>query len=158
MKSLSVFFKDMGATFKNPKVFIPILVVLFIPVLYSGMFLTAFWDPYGKMNELPVAVVNEDVGAQYEGKDLKVGEDLVTELKKSDDFQWKFVTREQAETGMKNNEYYMTIIIPDNFSSQATTLMDDNPSPAQLIFEPNEGYNFLAAQIGGTAEIGRAHV
>lgn len=151
MKSLSVFFKDMGATFKNPKVFIPILVVLFIPVLYSGMFLTAFWDPYGKMNELPVAVVNEDQGAQYEGKELKVGEDLVAELKKSDDFQWKFVTREQAETGMKNNEYYMTIIIPDNFSSQATTLMDENPSPAQLIFEPNEGYNFLAAQIGGTA-------
>lgn len=151
MKSLRVFFKDMGATFKNPKVFIPILVVLFIPVLYSGMFLTAFWDPYGKMNELPVAVVNEDVGAQYEGKELKVGDDLVAELKKSDGFQWKFVTREQAETGMKNNDYYMTIIIPKNFSSQATTLMDENPSPAQLIFEPNEGYNFLAAQIGGTA-------
>ncbi|MGG6314261.1 YhgE/Pip family protein [Paenibacillus macerans] len=151
MKSLGVFFKDMGATIKNPKVFIPILVVLFIPVLYSGMFLTAFWDPYGKMNELPVAVVNEDQGAQYEGKSLKAGEDLVAELKKSDDFAWKFVNRKQAEEGMDNNDYYMTIVIPDNFSAQATTLMDEEPAPAQLVFEPNEGYNFLAAQIGGTA-------
>lgn len=151
MKSLSVFLKDMGATLRRPKVFIPILVVLFIPVLYSGLFLTAFWDPYGKMNELPVAVVNEDQGAAYEDKELKVGADLVEELRKSDDFAWNFVTREQAEQGMKNNDYYMTIVIPDNFSAQATTLMDDTPAPAQLIFEPNEGYNFLAAQIGGTA-------
>ncbi|AWB43611.1 hypothetical protein DCC85_04810 [Paenibacillus sp. CAA11] len=151
MKSLSVFLKDIGASLKKPKVFIPILVVLFIPVLYSGMFLTAFWDPYGKMNELPVAVVNQDQGAEFESKSLHVGDDLVTELKKSDDFDWTFVTRQEAEQGMKDNKYYMTIVIPEDFSSKATTLMDDQPEPARLIFEPNEGYNFLAAQIGGTA-------
>lgn len=151
MRSMSVFFKDLKATFKKPKVFIPILVVLIIPVLYSGMFLTAFWDPYGKMNELPVAVVNEDSGAQYEGKSLQVGKELVDELKNNDVFSWEFVTREEAEKGTKSNKYYMTIVIPENFSKQATTLMDENPQPAELIFEPNEGYNFLAGQIGETA-------
>lgn len=151
MKSLSVFLKDLGATFKKPKVFIPILAVLFIPVLYSGMFLGAFWDPYGKMDELPVAVVNQDTGADYEGKQLTVGKDLVEELKKSDDFNWRFVSRSEADKGIEENKYYMTIVIPENFSQQATTLMDDSPKPAEIIFEPNEGYNFLAAQIGGTA-------
>lgn len=151
MKSMSVFFKDLAASFKKPKVIIPIIVVLFIPVLYSGMFLAAFWDPYGKMDEIPVAVVNQDTGADYEGKSLQVGKELVEELKKGNDFSWRFVTREEAEKGMASNEYYMTIVIPDNFSSQATTLMDENPQPAQIIYEPNEGYNFLAAQIGGTA-------
>lgn len=62
MKSFHVFGQDLKSAFKKPKVFIPILVVLFIPVLYSGLFLNAFWDPYGKMNELPVAVVNTDQG------------------------------------------------------------------------------------------------
>ncbi|WP_334073604.1 MULTISPECIES: YhgE/Pip domain-containing protein [Paenibacillus] len=151
MKSISVFFQDLAASFKKPKVIVPIIVVLFIPVLYSGMFLAAFWDPYGKMNEIPVAVVNEDTGAEYEGKSLQVGKDLIEELKKGNDFSWKFVSREEAEKGMEANEYYMTIVIPENFSSQATTVMDDNPQPAELMFEPNEGYNFLAAQIGGTA-------
>ncbi|MEF2967599.1 YhgE/Pip domain-containing protein [Paenibacillus sp. M1] len=151
MKSLAVFFKDLTASFKNRKVIIPILVVLFIPLLYSGMFLAAFWDPYGKMNEIPVAVVNRDTGAEYEGKSLQVGNDLVDELKKGNDFAWDFVTREQAEEGMSSNKYYMTIVIPENFSARATTLMDEHPQPAQLIYEPNEGYNFLAAQIGGTA-------
>lgn len=151
MNSMSVFFKDLVASFKKPKVMIPILVVLFIPVLYSGMFLTAFWDPYGKMNELPVAVVNEDKGAEYEGKTLQVGNDLVDELKDNDDFSWTFVSREEAQKGTETNEYYMTIIIPEDFSEKATTLMEENPQPSKLIFEPNEGYNFLAAQIGGTA-------
>ncbi|WP_054956580.1 YhgE/Pip domain-containing protein [Paenibacillus dakarensis] len=151
MKSLSVFFKDIAAAARNPKLLIPIIAVLFIPVMYSGMFLGAFWDPYGKMNELPVAVVNNDQGAEFEGKSLTAGKDLVTELQKSDDFNWEFVDRAKAEEGMANNKYYMTITIPDDFSVKATTVMDDEPQPAKILFEPNEGYNFLAAQIGGTA-------
>ncbi|KOY13001.1 YhgE/Pip domain-containing protein [Paenibacillus xylanivorans] len=151
MKSFTVFGQDLKSAFKKPKVFIPILVVLFIPVLYSGLFLNAFWDPYGKMNELPVAVVNKDQGATYNDKSLEVGQNLVDELKKSDDFNWQFVTREEAEQGMEENTYYMTIVIPEDFSAKATTLMDDHPEPAELIYEPNEGYNFLAGQIGGTA-------
>lgn len=151
MKSLSVFAKDMGAVLKKPKVLIPMLVVLFIPVLYSGLFLKAFWDPYGKMNELPVAVVNEDKGADYEGTKLAAGNDLVEELKKTDGFKWNFVTRAQAEAGLKDETYYMAIVVPEDFSANATTVLDENPQPAKIIYEPNEGYNFLAGQIGGTA-------
>ncbi|GGF83292.1 hypothetical protein GCM10010912_30520 [Paenibacillus albidus] len=151
MKSLSVFAKDLGAALKNPKVLIPMLVVLFIPVMYSGLFLKAFWDPYGKMNELPVAVVNEDKGARYEGKELTAGSDLMRELKQTDGFQWNFVTREQAEAGLDDSTYYMAIIVPEDFSAKATTLLDETPQPATLVYEPNEGYNFLAGQIGGTA-------
>ncbi|KWX80370.1 hypothetical protein AMQ84_03765 [Paenibacillus riograndensis] len=151
MKSLSVFAKDLGAALKKPKVLIPMFVVLFIPVLYSGLFLKAFWDPYGKMNELPVAVVNEDKGADYEGTKLAAGNDLVTELKKTDGFKWNFVTRAQAEAGLKDNTYYMAIVVPEDFSESATTLLEADPKPAKIIYEPNEGYNFLAGQIGGTA-------
>lgn len=151
MKSLSVFAKDVGAAVRNRKVLVTILAVLFIPVLYSGMFLGAFWDPYGKMDELPVAVVNNDTGAEFEGKTLQVGDDLVAELEKSKAFHWEFVDESQAEQGMKDNKYYMTIIIPDNFSKQATTLLDEHPEPARIVYKPNEGYNFLAGQIGGTA-------
>ncbi|NUU63527.1 YhgE/Pip family protein [Paenibacillus agri] len=151
MKSLSVFIKDLGAALRNPKLLIPIIVVLFIPVMYSGLFLKAFWDPYGKMNELPVAVVNQDKGANYEGKKLTAGSDMIEVLKETDGFQWNFVSREEADAGLKNNKYYMSIIVPEDFSEKATTLLDKNPQPAKIIYEPNEGYNFLAGQIGGTA-------
>jgi len=33
--------------------------LVFIPLLYSGMYLWSFWDPYGRLKRVPVALVNE---------------------------------------------------------------------------------------------------
>lgn len=151
MRSLSVFLKDMAATARNRKLLISMIAVICIPVMYAGLFLGAFWDPYGKMDQLPVAVVNNDAGAKYGDEELRIGDDLVQELKKGGDFAWNFVSRGEAEEGMKENRYYMTIVIPEDFSSKAATVMDEHPQPSEIIFEPNEGFNFLASQIGGTA-------
>ncbi|MDI5790153.1 hypothetical protein PO124_22395 [Bacillus licheniformis] len=30
--------------------------------------MAAYWDPYGNVDQLPVAVVNSDKGTTYEGK------------------------------------------------------------------------------------------
>lgn len=151
MRSLSVFLKDMAATVRNRKLLISMIAVICIPVMYAGLFLGAFWDPYGKMDQLPVAVVNNDAGAKYGDEELRIGEELVQELKKGNDFGWKFVSHGEAEKGMEENRYYMTIVIPEDFSSKAATVMEEHPQPSEIIFEPNEGFNFLASQIGGTA-------
>ncbi|MEJ8306615.1 YhgE/Pip domain-containing protein [Saccharibacillus sacchari] len=151
MKSLAVFFNDLKTHLKNPKILIPIIVVLFIPVLYSGLFLKAFWDPYGKMDEIPVAVVNLDQGATYDGTTLQAGQDLVDELKKDGSFDWQFVNADTAAQGMEDETYYMRITIPEDFSQKATTVLDEQPQTAQIEFSPNKGYNFLAGQIGETA-------
>lgn len=150
MKGLSVFFKDFGSMVRKPKVIIPVIAVLFIPLMYSGIFLGTFWDPYSKLSDLPVAVVNMDKGAEYEGKSLHVGDDLIDKLKENKEFGWSFVSKSEAEDGLQNEKYYLTITIPEDFSKQATTLMDDQPKPAEIVVESNEGHNFLAAQIGGT--------
>nr|WP_145156907.1 YhgE/Pip domain-containing protein [Paenibacillus terrae] len=151
MKSIAVFFKDLAAAAKNPKVLIPVIAVMFIPILYSGVYLAAFWDPYGHLDQLPVAVVNKDKGAEFKGKQLHIGDDLVDELKKGKDFDWEFVSEKEAEQGIKDNRFYMKITIPEDFSSKATTLMDENPQPASIEYEPNGDYNFVASQIGNTA-------
>lgn len=143
--------EEIAAVFRNRKLLIPLIAVLFIPILYSGMFLWAFWDPYDHLKDLPVAIVNEDDGATYEGKELHLGDDLVAKLKESQDFHFEFVDRTVANDDLENQKYYMIVEIPDNFSENATTLLDENPEKLALNFIPNEGYNFLAAQIGGTA-------
>ncbi|MDQ0214769.1 putative membrane protein [Oikeobacillus pervagus] len=145
----------IGAEFKeivtNRKVIIPIIAVLFVPVLYAGMFLWAFWDPYAHLKDLPVAVVNNDKGADFEGEQLKLGKDLVKELKKVDEFNFKFVDHDKAYRDLENRKYYMVVEIPENFSKNATTLLDDHPKKLQLKYVPNESFNFLSAQIGETA-------
>ena len=110
------------------KLLIPILAVLFIPLIYSGVFLKAYWDPYGTVDQLPVAVVNLDEGSHYDGKTLQVGDDLVKELKKNDSFKWHFVdSEEKAIKGLNNEDYYLVVEIPKDFSKNASTVLDKHP-------------------------------
>ncbi|MDG4656725.1 YhgE/Pip domain-containing protein [Ectobacillus antri] len=151
MRGLTLLKKEFLAIVKNKKLLIPLLGVLFIPVLYAGMFLWAFWDPYEQLNDLPVAVVNMDEGAAKDGENLQVGNDLIKELKENDNFKWEFVSEAEAKKGMDDRKYYMTVRIPENFSRNATTLLDTNPEKLELEYIPNESLNFLSSQIGGTA-------
>lgn len=151
MKNAGFFTKEWAAIFKNKKVLVSICAVALIPLLYSSMFLWAFWDPYEKLNELPVAVVNMDKGAEFEEKELHVGDEFVDKIKESKDFKWDFVSQERAIQGMDDNEYYMTVVIPEDFSEKATKVLDENPTASDLTYIPNESLNFLSSQIGATA-------
>jgi putative membrane protein len=151
MKGFRQFLKEMTGIGHNRKVLIPVLAVIMIPVMYSAMFLGAFWDPYDKLNDLPVAVVNSDQGTNYEGEKMHIGEDFAEKLKESSNFKFSFVDKAEAVAGLKDNTYYMAIEIPENFSAQTTTLTSEQPTPGHIVFMPNESYNFLAAQIGNTA-------
>ena len=136
---------------KNRMKLISIIAIIFIPILYSGIYLWAFWDPYGNLEKLPVAVVNEDSGAKMDGKKLELGKDLVDNLKDSNDFDFTFVEKEKGYKNLENQKYYMLIEIPKDFSENATTLMEDNPKKLDLIYVSNPGYNFISGQIGNSA-------
>lgn len=130
---------------------IVLIAVLFIPTIYTTIFLASMWDPYGKISNLPVAVVNEDTAAKYNGKTLTVGEDLVDELKKSDALDFHFTNKVIAEDGLKNGTYYMVIIIPETFSANAATVTDDKPAKMQLNYQTNPGMNYISSKMSETA-------
>ncbi|MGN4941988.1 YhgE/Pip family protein [Bacillus cereus group sp. MYBK104-1] len=151
MKGNQLLRKEFTQIIKSKKILIPIIAVLFVPILYAGMFLWAFWDPYKQLDDLPVAVVNLDKGAVFDGKPIEVGKGLVDNLKDNTSFKWEFVSEKEAKKGMEGRKYYMLVRIPDDFSSNATTLLKDEPKPLNLEYIPNESLNFLSSQIGGTA-------
>ncbi|QGG57728.1 DUF3533 domain-containing protein [Paenibacillus sp. B01] len=151
MKAVKTIGHDLKEMFKKPMLAISFVAVAFVPILYSGFLIEASWDPYGHLDKIPVAVVNEDQGTVYEGERMDVGQEFVDELKKNGKFAWSFVTPEQAAQGIAGNDYYMAIKIPKDFSAKAATLMDDQPQQAEIVFEPNGDYNFIAGQIGSTA-------
>ncbi|WP_433947966.1 YhgE/Pip family protein [Bacillus tropicus] len=151
MKGNQLLRKEFTQIIKSKKILIPIIAVLFVPILYAGMFLWAFWDPYKQLDDLPVAVVNLDKGAVFDGKPIEVGKGLVDNLKDNTSFKWEFVSEKEAKKGMEGRKYYMLVRIPDDFSSNATTLLKNEPKPLNLEYIPNESLNFLSSQIGGTA-------
>lgn len=147
----SNFLAEWKQIFTNKKVLIPIIAVVFVPLLYAGMFLWAFWDPYDYLKDLPVAVVNEDAGADYDGEKLELGKELTDKLKDNDEFEFHFVPKKDGYRDLENRKYYMLIEIPKDFSENATTLMNEKPKKLELKYVPNEAYNFLSSQIGETA-------
>lgn len=147
----TLFTAEVKQILKNKKFLISIIAVMLVPILYSGMFLWAFWDPYDRLTDLPVGVVNNDVGAVFEDKELHLGHDLVEKLKESNDFDFKLIDNENGLKDLENRKYYMLIEIPEHFSENATTLLKKHPKKLELKYTPNESYNFLSSQIGETA-------
>jgi putative membrane protein len=148
---LSSLRSEFSKIVKNPKLLIAIIGVMTIPLLYSGTFLWAFWNPYGHLDRMPVAVVNQDEGATYNGKNLKIGNELVESLRKKHSFKWQFVSKEEADKGLKSQKYYIKIEIPKDFSENATTLQSTHPKKLKVIYTPNEGFNYLSSKIGDSA-------
>ncbi|MDK1728861.1 YhgE/Pip domain-containing protein [Dellaglioa algida] len=148
MKMIKNEFKFVG---KNRLILISTIVMMLIPILYAAFFLKSVWDPYGKTSELPVAVVNNDKSVKYNGETLDVGDQLVKELKSNHQLKWMFVSEEQAKQGMKDNKYYTTITLPENFSSNAATLLDTNPKKMQITYDTNASRNYIGEVISEAA-------
>ncbi|MDN5292968.1 MAG: putative rane protein [Eubacteriales bacterium] len=126
---------------------IALTAVVLVPLLYSFVYLSAFWDPYGKLSRLPVAVVNEDQGYKRGGEKIEGGRDLVEELKKSDAVEWHFVTMDEARRGLEGRKYYLIVRIPSDFSARLYQMRSKDPRQVGIEVTYNEGKNYLAAQL-----------
>jgi putative membrane protein len=151
MKGFALLLQDIKAMVSHKHRRIALGFLLVVPLIYSGLFLSGYWNPYGKLEQLPVAIVNEDEGGVMEEEPIQAGKDFVRELKKSGEMNFKFVSSSKADEGLKNGKYYMVVTIPKDFSAKVSTLMDDNPQPAELLYKDNPGKNFVASQIGSSA-------
>ncbi|MEH7106343.1 YhgE/Pip domain-containing protein [Bacillus sp. JJ1764] len=151
MKGLHLIIKDLKLMWHHKHGRIALIFLILVPLIYSGFFLAGYWNPYGRLDKLPVAVVNLDQGAEMDGKPIHAGKDFVDHLRKSKDLNFQFVSQEKANKGIKNGTYYMTLTIPKNFSKKVTTLTDDHPQQTKLIYKINPGKNFVASQISTTA-------
>lgn len=127
------------------------IAIMLIPSIYTVLFLGSMWDPYGNTGSLPVAIVNQDEAVSYNGKTLNVGEQLCDNLKENDSLKFNFVDEKVALDGLENGTYYMVMIIPSDFSSNATTLAQKNPKKMEMQYYTNPGTNYIASKFGESA-------
>lgn len=137
--------------FSKPLLLGTMIVMMFIPIIYGGFFLGSSWDPYGKTDRLPVAVVNEDTAADYDGTTFAVGDELVGNLKENETLDWHFTDAKEAERGMNDGKYFMVLTIPKDFSTNAASIMDDQPKAMNLQYETNPGRGFFIEAVSKQA-------
>ncbi|HHJ9332356.1 TPA: YhgE/Pip family protein, partial [Streptococcus pyogenes] len=136
---------------KNPKLMITMIGVALVPALYNLSFLGSMWDPYGRVNDLPIAVVNHDKPAKRADKSLTIGDDMVDKMSKSKDLEYHFVSAKQAQEGLKEGDYYMVITLPEDLSQRAATLLNPEPQKLTIRYQTSKGHGMVAAKMGETA-------
>lgn len=151
-KIFKVFKRDIKNIVKNPAAIVIITGLFFIPSLYAWVNIKACWDPYVNTGAIPVAVVNKDTGANINGKQINVGNEIVEQLKKNKSIGWKIVGDWQGNYGLNEGKYYALIEIPQNFSSDLATLLTDDPKKPDIIYKANEKVNAIATKITNVAK------
>lgn len=137
---------------KRPMVIVVLFFITLIPAIYSGVYLSSMWDTYEHTKDLPAAIVNNDTGITDNGQVVNAGKDLVKGMLKSDSMTYHVTSKQQAERGLKNGNYYLVIEIPRHFSKDSRSLLTQHPKAMNLTYKVNPGTDFFASQIAkGTA-------
>src|SRR5690349_6621528 len=129
-------------------------VLAVIPLLYGALYLYAFWDPYGRLNHIPAALVVEDRPAEASGGEtVRAGQDLADELIRREVFDWHVVGAAEAERGLEDGRYQIELLIPAGFSDDLATAPDAGrmPETAQLRAVSDDATNYLSGVFARTA-------
>ncbi|MGA5553805.1 YhgE/Pip family protein [Streptomyces lavendulocolor] len=127
-----------------------LVAILLLPLLYGALYLWSFWDPYGRLEKLPVALVNEDKGATADGKKITAGADLARNLRESKVFEWHEVSDAQAREGVENGTYYLSLTMPRDLSERIASSSGDTPETGALQVRTNDANNYIVGQISRT--------
>lgn len=144
-------FKEWKAIFKRPKFIVVMLGVSLIPFLYNVIFLSSMWDPYGKLSDLPVAVVNKDQSTVLNGKTLAIGDQMVENMEKGKALDFHVVDQKVADKGLENGDYYMVVELPEDLSQKAASIMTTDPQQMKIQYKTSSGHGFVAGKMSDSA-------
>ncbi len=130
------------ALFRQPKVILAALAIIFVPSLYVLIYVSSVWDPYGNLRQLRAALVNEDVPVLYAGREINLGAEVTATLEKEKPFGFvRYATPALARQAVRDGEVFFALTIPADFSRSA--LGGTQPAPINLVV--SEGGNYTAA-------------
>ncbi|MFF6997128.1 YhgE/Pip family protein [Streptomyces sp. NPDC008313] len=124
--------------------------LLLLPLLYGALYLWSFWDPYDRLDRIPVALVNDDEGASAGGRKIAAGDDLTRGLRESDTFEWHEVSAAEARGGVEDGTYYLSLTMPADFSRRIASSAGDSPEAGALRVRTNDANNYIVGQISRT--------
>ncbi|OIV35999.1 hypothetical protein BIV57_18665 [Mangrovactinospora gilvigrisea] len=124
-----------------------LIALALIPTLYGCVYLWSNWDPYGRVDEVPAALVNEDRPVAVNGRTLDAGTRLRAELFKRHDLKWSAVRADGAAEGLKNGDFLVTLTIPRDFSADLASVSGSSPRQARLTFRLDNAHGYIVSKL-----------
>ena len=152
----TIFTRDIRKIRTNVIALIVVLGVTVVPCLYAWFNIAASWNPYGNTGNLKVAVASVDEG--YTGNliplQLNLGDQVLSALRENTQLNWVFTTKSKAMKGVKSGEYYATIVIPEDFSTNLMSVFSSDIKKPEITYYSNAKENAIAPKVtdkGATA-------
>ncbi|MFD9570487.1 YhgE/Pip family protein [Streptomyces sp. NPDC059982] len=127
-----------------------LVALLLLPLLYGALYLWSFWDPYSRLDKVPVALVNSDRGTTVDGKRLDAGGEITKKLHASKTFDWHEVSAAEAAEGLEDGKYYLSLTMPADFSSKIASSGGADPTTSALQVRTNDANNYIVGSISRT--------
>ncbi|PVE10990.1 YhgE/Pip family protein [Streptomyces scopuliridis] len=127
-----------------------LVAILLLPLLYGALYLWSFWDPYGRLDRIPVALVNDDKGATAAGRKIAAGDEITRGLRESKVFAWHEVSAAEAREGVEDGSYYLSLTMPADLSERIASSSGDAPGTGALQVRTNDANNYIVGQISRT--------
>jgi putative membrane protein len=130
---------------------IALIALLAVPILYGGLYLWANQDPYGRLSQVPVALVVDDAGAEINGTARNLGDEVAQQLIGSGTFDWRQVDAAAAAAGLDDGTFDFSVEVPADFTAAISSISSSSPHAATLQLRTNDANNYLATTIGKQA-------
>lgn len=127
--------------------YLKIVAVCLIPSLYTITYLSANIDPYGNMDQVPVAIINLDEGVIVEDKEINIGSEVADGIVESHAFNFEIIN----ESDFSFDDYFLKIVIPKDFSYSIINFTENNYQHALITFEMDESKNYIFSSIAEQA-------
>lgn len=148
---LRVFWRDVKRIAKVPPAWLVVVFLIVLPSIYTWFNVIGFWNPYENTGNMRVCVVNEDKSVEDETLGhLDLGAQIIGELESNDQLGWFFVDREEAMREVESGEAYAAIVIPEDFSTDMTTILSGDFQRPQIEYYVNEKLGPVALKITDT--------
>jgi len=126
--------------------------IIVVPCLFAWLNILSNDDPFEPQatGRIPVAVANEDEGADMLGLNINVGEKFIDAINGNDMIGWDVVSsKKKAVDGVYGGDYYAAIVIPEDFSEKMMSFTSGNLEHPKVLFYENQKTNAIAPKITG---------
>ncbi|MDR7240538.1 YhgE/Pip domain-containing protein [Neobacillus drentensis] len=142
--------------FKNKLLLVSPIIALAVVFIFS---LTLFPSVHPQPKNLPIAIVNEDVGVEIPNQPkMNMGQTIVEMIQKNSKtttdeepaVKWVVVkTAENVQKGLDHQKYYAALVIPKDFSAKQASIRTSTPSASEVQIFINQGMNTMASTMAG---------
>ncbi len=148
----AIFSGDVRNLFRNVIAAIVIMGLMLVPPLYAWFTTLGFWDPYSNTGNIKVAVASLDEGYKSDllPSSINAGESVISALRANDQFDWQFVSEDEALDGVDSGKYYAALIIPKDFSANLMTVFSGDAKESSISYYSNEKENAIAQRVTST--------